>query len=43
MPGPFLPTSALTPEQLAAALVDPSGGVAVEAGTVRVKASAPVC
>lgn len=40
MPGPFLPTSALTPDQLAAALVDPSGGVAVEAGTVRVKASA---
>jgi len=40
MPGPFLPTDGLTPGQLVAALVDPSGGVAIEAGSVRVKASA---
>jgi len=40
MPGPFLPTDGLTPGQLVAALVDPSGGVAVEPGSVQVKASA---
>ncbi len=40
MPGPFLSTAGLSPEQLAAALVDPNGGVAVEAGSVQVRASA---
>jgi hypothetical protein len=37
---PFLPTAGLTPEQLVAALVDPTGGVALEAGSVSVKTSA---
>jgi Ca2+-binding RTX toxin-like protein len=37
---PILPTTGLTPEQLVAALVDPAGGVVLEAGTVAVKASA---
>ena len=37
---PFLPTAGLTPEQLVAALVDPMGGVALEAGSVSVKTSA---
>ena len=37
---PFSPTAGLTPEQLLAALVDPAGGVAIEAGSVQVRASA---
>jgi len=37
---PFSPAAGLTPEQLLAALVDPAGGVAVEAGSVQVRASA---
>ncbi|MEB3193533.1 MAG: choice-of-anchor L domain-containing protein, partial [Cyanobacteriota bacterium] len=37
---PFLPTAGLTPEQLVAALVDPTGGVALEAGSVSIKSSA---
>jgi len=40
MAGPFLPTVGLTPEQLLAALIDPAGGVALEAGSVSVRASA---
>ena len=37
---PFSPAAGLTPEQLLAALVDPAGGVAIEAGSVQVRASA---
>ena len=37
---PFSPTAGLTPEQLLAALIDPAGGVAIEAGSVQVRASA---
>ena len=40
MPVPFAPVTGLSPEQLVAALVDPAGGVALEAGSVRVRASA---
>ncbi|MFM9109976.1 MAG: choice-of-anchor L domain-containing protein [Prochlorococcaceae cyanobacterium] len=40
MVAPFISTTGLTPDQLVAALVDPAGGVAVEAGSVQVKASA---
>ncbi|MFN5195396.1 MAG: choice-of-anchor L domain-containing protein, partial [Cyanobacteriota bacterium] len=40
MVAPFSPSAGLTPDQLVAALVDPAGGVAVEAGTVQVRASA---
>lgn len=40
MVAPFSSTVGLTPEQLLAALVDPAGGVAIEAGSVQVRASA---
>jgi len=40
MVAPFSSTVGLTPEQLLAALLDPAGGVAIEAGSVQVRASA---